>query len=78
MVTFEFSKVLLENSDKNFNKFTGVCKEALNMYAPLKKKCIRGNNSQFMNRILSNETMKRTRLKSKCLKSKSKETRKTT
>ena len=48
------------------------------MYAPLKKRYIRGNNSQFMNRILSKEITKRTRLKNKCLKSKSKETRKTT
>ena len=31
---------------------------ALNMYAPLKKKYIRGNNSPFMNKILSKEIMK--------------------
>ena len=48
-VTSELSKVVLENSDKGFNKFLDVCKEALNMYAPLKKKYTRGNNSPFMN-----------------------------
>ena len=57
-VTSELSKVVLENSDKGFNKFLGVCNEALNMYAPLKKKYIRGNNSPFMNRILRKEIMK--------------------
>ena len=70
-VTSELSKVVLENSDKGFNKFLDVCKEALNMYVPLKKKYIRGNNSQFMNRILSKEIMKRSRLRNKFLKSKS-------
>ena len=34
----ELSKVVVENSDNGFNKFLGVCKEALDMYAPLKKK----------------------------------------
>ena len=70
-VTSELSKVVFENSDKGFNKFLDVCKEALNMYAPLKKKYIRGNNSPFMNRILSKEIMKRSRLRNKFLKSKS-------
>ena len=41
------------------------------MYAPLKKKYIRGNNSPFMNRILSEKIMKRSRLRNKFLKSKS-------
>ena len=66
-VTSELSKVVLENSDKGFNRFLDVCKqgrcpwckEALNMYAPVKKKYIRGNNSPFINRILSKEIMKR-------------------
>ena len=46
-------------------------KEALKMYAPLKNIYIRGNNSPFLNRILSKEIMKRSRLKNKFLKSKS-------
>ena len=70
-VTSELSKVVLENSDKGFNKFLDVCKEALNMYAPLKKKYIRGNNSPFMNRILSKEIMKRSILRNLFSKSKS-------
>ena len=59
-VTSELSKVVSENSDKGFNKFLDVCKEAL-----------RGNNSPFMNRILSKEIMKRSRLRNEFLKSKS-------
>ena len=70
-VTSELSRVVLDNSDKGFNKFVDACKEAINMYPPLKKKYIRGNSSPFMNRILSEEIMKRSRLRNKFLKSKS-------
>ena len=56
-VTSESSKVVSGKSDKGFNKYLDVCKEALNIYASLKKKYIRGNNSPFMNRILSEEIM---------------------
>ena len=41
------------------------------MYAPLKKKCIRWNNSPFMNREISKEIMDRSRLRNKFLKTKS-------
>ena len=54
-VTSELSKVVLENSDKSFNQFIGVYKEALNMYAPLQKKRMRQNNSPFMNKQRDNE-----------------------
>ena len=46
------------------------------MYAPLKRKYIRGNNSLFINRILSKETIKRTRLRNKFFKSKSEDDKK--
>ena len=71
-VRFESSKVVLENSDKGFHKFFGTCKEPPNMYAPLKNIYIRGNNSPFMYRILSKKIMKRSKLRNKFLKSKSK------
>ena len=70
-MTFELSKLVLENSDKGFNKCLAVCKEALNMYALLKKKYIRGNNSPFMSRTLSKKIMKRSGLRNKLLKSNS-------
>ena len=77
-MTSALSKLVLESSGKGFNKFLDVCKEALNMYASLKKNMfiyIRGNSSPFMNRILSKEIMKRSRLRNKL---KVKLTRKTT
>ena len=43
----------------------------------LKRNIIRGNNSPFMNRILSKEIMKRSRLRNKFLKSKSEADKKT-
>ena len=75
-VTSELSKVVLENSGKGFNKFLVVRKEALNMYALLEKKYIRGNNSPFMNRALSKEIMKKSRLRNKFLKGKSEDDKK--
>ena len=51
-VTAELSKVVLENSDKGFNKILGVCKEALNRYAPLKKKYIRGNKLRQRKKLM--------------------------
>ena len=75
-MTPELLKVVLENSSKGFNKFLGVCKEALNVYAPLKKSYIKGNNSPFMNRILSKGIMNRTRLRNELLKSKSEDDKK--
>ena len=71
-----YQKLVLENSDRGFNKFLGVCKEALKVYASLKTKYIRGNNSPFMNRILSKKLMKRSRLRNKFLRSKSKDYKK--
>lgn len=71
-MTSELSKMVWENSDKGFNKFLGGCKEVFNMYAPLTKKY----NSPFMNRILGKEIMKRTRLRTKFLKSKSEDDKK--
>ena len=75
-MTPELLKVVLENSSKGFNKFLGIFKEALSVYAPLKKSYIKGNNSPFMNRILSKEIMNRTRLRNELLKSKSEDDKK--
>ena len=54
-----YQKLVLENSDKIFNEFFGVCKEALKVYASLKTKYIRGNHSPFMNKILSKKQWKK-------------------
>ena len=75
-MTSELSKMVWENSDKSFNKFLGACKEALNIYPPLKRKYIRESNSPFLNRVLNKEMMSRTRLRNKFLNSKSEDDKK--
>ena len=66
-----YTYIVLENSDKGFNKFLDIWGKPLKCMLHLKNIYIRGNNSPFMNRILSKEIMKRSRLKNKFLKSKS-------
>ena len=46
-MTSELSKVVLEYIDQGFDKFLSVCKEALNIYSPLKNKYIRRNNFEL-------------------------------
>ena len=56
----------LENIETlNIEGFTNIFTDVLNMYAPMKRKVLRGNNSPFMNKVLSKEFMYRTRLKNK-------------
>ena len=59
----------LENIDTlNIEVFTEIFNGVLNIHAPMKKKVRRGNNSPFMNKVLSKEFIHRTRLKNKYLK----------
>merc|ERR1712126_503541 len=49
-------KQQLENIEiLDVERFTNVFNDALNMHAPMKKKVLRGNNSPFMNKVLSKE-----------------------
>ena len=52
-----------------------ILKESVNItlgkYAPLKKRDVKANQSRFMNKILSKEIMKRSRLRNKFLNTKS-------
>ena len=48
--------------------FYKVCAEVLNRHAPQKKKYVRGNNTPFMNKTLSQAIMQRTKLRNKFLK----------
>ena len=59
--------MVIEKNNKGFNRFFGTCKETLGIYAPLKK-YLRGNHYLFMNKVLSQEIVKRTRLRNKFLK----------
>ena len=48
-----------------YDEFKKVFIEVLNIHAPMKKKYIRGNNSPFMNQILSKAFMHRSKLKNR-------------
>ena len=56
----ELSKLNVEAID--LNKFVTACIDTLNNHAPSKKKYIRANHLQFMNKELSKEIMRRTQL----------------
>ena len=63
----------IEISDEGFTEFFETCNKHRNYYAPCKRKYARGNNLPFMNKSLSKQIMKRTRLRNKLLKDRSKE-----
>ena len=52
------------------------CERILYIHAPRKDRYARGNHMPFMNKALSKETMKRTRLRNKFLKDRSEENKK--
>ena len=63
------SALVMENLDTNngLEKFLVVCVKTLDRFAPYKKKYLRGNNMQFMNKSLSRAFMRRSQLRSKYL-----------
>ena len=63
----------IEISDEGFTEFFETCNKHLNYQAPCKQKYVRGNHLRFMNKILSKEIMKRTRLRNTFLKQRNKE-----
>ena len=59
-------KIQLEKIETlDIEAFTNIFNGVLNKHAPMKKKVLRGNNSPFMNKLLSKEFMHRSRLKTK-------------
>ena len=58
------------------DSFLDICKYALDETAPLKQKCITANNSPFMNKTVSREIMKRTRMRNKFLRERTEVNRK--
>ena len=62
------TKLSLENfnnSSNGINKFLEICVNALDIFAPRKKKYLRGNSVPFINKNLVNAHRKRTRLRNK-------------
>ena len=60
----------------SLDSFLDICKYALNETAPLKQKYIRANNSPFMNKTISREIMKGTRMRKKFLRERTEANRK--
>ena len=58
----------LQDSNKetmSYDDFKEIFIKVLNLYAPMKKKIVRGNNASFMNKNLSKAFMHRSKLKNK-------------
>ena len=52
----------------NYETFENIIVRLLNIYAPIKKRYVRANNSPFMNKTLSKAIMTRSRLRNKFIK----------
>ena len=74
----QFSVTEINTNDNSFNRFFKIYGEELHRYTLQKRKYIRGNQSPFMNKTLSKEIMKITKLRNNFLKSRTEEIRKNT
>ena len=70
------------NCDESFKNFTSSCNVILNKHAPpprpaatVKKKYVKGNQSPFMNKMLSKAIMQRSKLRNLFLKKRTEENR---
>ena len=72
----EFGKANIEEKENGLNNLLNACKRILDIHAPRKQKYTKGKNKPFMNKALSKEIMRRTRLKNKFLKDRSEENKK--
>ena len=64
----EISNSYLEFDNNSFDEFFNMCRSTLDQHAPRKQKYARGNHMPFMNKTLSKEIMRRTKLRNKFLK----------
>ena len=64
------STLVMENVNLSYDlqEFIDICMKPLDIFAPRKKKCSRGSNMPFLNKLLSSAHMKRTRLRNCYLK----------
>ena len=63
------------NCNASFKNFTSSCSVILNKHARQKKKYVRGNQSPFMNKMLSKAIMQRSKLRNLFLKKRTEENR---
>ena len=71
----EISNSYLEFNDNEFSGFFDICRTASDQHPPRKKKYARGNHMSFINKTLSKEIMKRTKLRYKFSKDRAEENR---
>ena len=64
----EFLNVNIGENEEGFSNFLEIGKKNVNYHAPCKQQYARGNHLPLINKTLSKETMKRTRLRNKFLK----------
>ena len=72
---FDISNSYLKFNDNRFSGFFDICRTTLDQHAPRKKKYAKGNHMPFINKTLSKEIMKRTKLRNKFLKDRTEENR---
>ena len=66
----ELLNVSIGENEEGFSNFLDICKKNVNYHAPCKQKYARENHLPFMNKTLSKEIMKKTKLRDKFLKNK--------
>ena len=71
----EISNTYLEINDNRFSGFFDICRTTLDQHLPREKKFARGNHISFINKILSKEIMKRTKLRNEFFKDRTEENR---
>ena len=62
-----------DNCDESFKKFISSCNVILNKHVPQKKKYVKGNQSPFMNKTLSEAIIQRSKLRNLFLKKRTEE-----
>ena len=72
---FDISNSYLKFNDNRFSGFFDTCRTTLDQHAPRKKKYAKGNHMPFINKTLSKEIMKHTKLRNKFLKDRTEENR---
>ena len=60
-----------ENNDLEFGQFKAALVEAIQRYAPIKKRYVRANEAPFINKKINKEIMQRSRLRNQFLNKKS-------
>ena len=71
----EFGKANIEENENGLKNLLNACIRILDIHAPRKQKYARGNHMPVMNKAMSKEIMRRTRLRNKFLKDTSEESK---